>query len=244
MTAAPVIAHIDHKSTQTPVVHRLGDVASAAPILSLPNFYGAHGYDPTLPNMSAIFMAAGPDIRRGSLTRVNNIDVAPTAARLLGVKLSILVEGHPLPIRIPRRVKSSLIAELVALLPTVDQETARRLERALERLTRSLAATLWADDAHLTWRGARVFLEERHAADELLKIASPSPVVLDVLGGIVSIDEELAAIALDEAAAFGGDDFLIFFARAWAMPNAAAAAAAGHYRQAIDYYAQAWAFAR
>jgi hypothetical protein len=69
-------------------------------------------------------------------------------------------------------------------------------------------------------------------------------VVLDVLGGIVSLDEELAAIALDEAAALGGDDFLIFLARAWAMPNAAAAAATGHYRQAIDYYAQAWAFAR
>ena len=31
------------------------------------NFYGAHGYDPLLPNMSAIFIAAGPDIRPGSL---------------------------------------------------------------------------------------------------------------------------------------------------------------------------------
>ena len=30
-----------------PVVQRLGDPPVAAPLLSLPNFYGAHGYDPT-----------------------------------------------------------------------------------------------------------------------------------------------------------------------------------------------------
>lgn len=93
--------------TQNPAVLRLGDPASASPILSLPNFYGAHGYDPTLPNLSAIFMAAGPDIRRGTLTLVNSIDVAPTAARLPGVKLSTLVDGHALPVRIPRQVLTS-----------------------------------------------------------------------------------------------------------------------------------------
>ena len=73
--------------TQSPVVQRLGDAPATSPTLSLPNFYGAHGYDPLLPNMSAIFIAAGPDIRPGSLTRVRNIDIAPTIGRLLGVKL-------------------------------------------------------------------------------------------------------------------------------------------------------------
>jgi hypothetical protein len=70
--------------TQTPIVQRQGDPATGTPILSLPNFYGAHGYDPRLRNMSAIFFAAGPDIRHGSLTHVHNIDVAPTVARILG----------------------------------------------------------------------------------------------------------------------------------------------------------------
>ena len=44
---------------QTPVVQRLGDAQAATPFLSVPNFYGAHGYDPRLPDMSAIFFAAG-----------------------------------------------------------------------------------------------------------------------------------------------------------------------------------------
>ena len=62
---------------------------------SVPNFYGAHGYDPQLRNMSAIFFAAGPDIRSGSLTHVHNIDVAPTVAQILGVKL-FTVQGRAL----------------------------------------------------------------------------------------------------------------------------------------------------
>ena len=35
--------------TQNPVVQRLGDASSNSPFFSVPNFYGAHGYDPTLP---------------------------------------------------------------------------------------------------------------------------------------------------------------------------------------------------
>jgi hypothetical protein len=61
--------------------------------------YGAHGYDPLLPNMSAIFFAAGPDIRHGTIASVRNVDVAPTVARLLGVEPSSLVEGRALPLR-------------------------------------------------------------------------------------------------------------------------------------------------
>lgn len=85
--------------TQSPVVRRQGDPATGTPVLSLPNFYGAHGYDPLLPNMSAIFFAAGPDIRRGTLPLARNVDVAPTVAKLLGVEPSPLVEGRALPIR-------------------------------------------------------------------------------------------------------------------------------------------------
>ena len=75
----------------------MGDAASAAPVLSVPNFYGAHGYDPQLPEMSAIFFAAGPDVRPGVLDSVRNIDIAPTIEKLLGVPRPDTVEGHPLP---------------------------------------------------------------------------------------------------------------------------------------------------
>lgn len=82
--------------TQTPVVQRLGDAASTNPILSVPNFYGAHGYDPKLPEMSAIFYAAGPDIGRGTLNQVRNIDVAPTISQILGVQPAPTVQGRSL----------------------------------------------------------------------------------------------------------------------------------------------------
>lgn len=80
--------------TQSPVVQRFGDPAATAPVLSVPNFYGAHGYDPNIDHMSAIFVAAGPDIGRGSLRLVHNIDIAPTIARILGVKPDPTVEGR------------------------------------------------------------------------------------------------------------------------------------------------------
>ncbi|HCF30105.1 MAG TPA: phosphodiesterase, partial [Cyanobacteria bacterium UBA11049] len=79
--------------TQNPVVQRLGDASSNSPFFSVPNFYGAHGYDPTLPEMSAIFYAAGPDIGRGTISQVRNIDIAPTILQLLGVDAAETVEG-------------------------------------------------------------------------------------------------------------------------------------------------------
>ena len=82
--------------TQNPVVQRLGDAVATAPVLSVPNFYGAHGYDPELKDMSAIMFAAGPDVRSGSAEVVHNIDVAPTIARILGVKPDRTVQGKAL----------------------------------------------------------------------------------------------------------------------------------------------------
>ncbi|MDU0956064.1 MAG: alkaline phosphatase family protein, partial [Bradyrhizobium sp.] len=74
---------------QSPGVARLGDAAfnATTTVLSMPNFYGAHGHDPLLSEMSATFIAAGPDIREGAtIRRMRNIDVAPTIMRILGVK--------------------------------------------------------------------------------------------------------------------------------------------------------------
>ena len=74
---------------QSPGVARLGDApfSAATTALSMPNFYGAHGHDPELPEMSATFIAAGPQIREHTtVRRMHNIDVAPTIEVLLGVK--------------------------------------------------------------------------------------------------------------------------------------------------------------
>lgn len=48
-------------------------------------FFGQHGYDPQLPEMKAIFYAAGPDFKRKNLENINNVDVAPTVAEILGI---------------------------------------------------------------------------------------------------------------------------------------------------------------
>ena len=49
-------------------------------------FFGQHGHDPRLPEMKAIFYAAGPDFKRRTLKDVDNVDVAPTIAELLDIK--------------------------------------------------------------------------------------------------------------------------------------------------------------
>jgi predicted AlkP superfamily pyrophosphatase or phosphodiesterase len=55
-----------------------------APATSL----GAHGYISTDPDLRALFIASGRGIKRGmTLDVVDNLDVAPTAARLLGLDL-------------------------------------------------------------------------------------------------------------------------------------------------------------
>lgn len=56
---------------------------------------GAHGYDAThMPEMKAIFFAAGPDIRRGTkLPPFENINVYPLIAKILGLDISHLKTG-------------------------------------------------------------------------------------------------------------------------------------------------------
>jgi predicted AlkP superfamily pyrophosphatase or phosphodiesterase len=57
---------------------------------------GTHGYLNTDPQMQAIFMAWGSDIKPGvRLGTISNLDVAPTIAALLGIKLT-KATGHPL----------------------------------------------------------------------------------------------------------------------------------------------------
>lgn len=60
-------------------------------------FAATHGYDPERPEMLASLLAYGPAIAPGKLDRARLIDVAPTAARWLGLKLD-KAEGTPLPV--------------------------------------------------------------------------------------------------------------------------------------------------
>jgi len=58
---------------------------------------GTHGYINTDPRMQAIFIARGAGIPRGvRLSNISNLDVAPTIAALLGVRMEH-VSGHAIP---------------------------------------------------------------------------------------------------------------------------------------------------
>ena len=86
-------------ATQNPVVRRQGDSASAGtPVLSVPNFYDAHGYDPTIKHMSSVFFAAGPEIGNGVMPEVHNVDIVPILARFFNIPYFEGVDGFPLPL--------------------------------------------------------------------------------------------------------------------------------------------------
>ena len=56
---------------------------------------GAHGYVNTDPELDAIFIASGSGIRPGvTLDRVRNVDVAPTIAALLGLRMPADIQGR------------------------------------------------------------------------------------------------------------------------------------------------------
>src|SRR5262249_16941408 len=54
---------------QSPGVARQGDTAfnASTTVFSTPNFYGAHGHDPIIDEMSATFIAKGPAFRNNKM---------------------------------------------------------------------------------------------------------------------------------------------------------------------------------
>ncbi len=87
----------------TPVAHAQGATVlnPGSVVFSVPNFYGASGYDPNLADLSAVFLAAGPDVGHGVLAQVHNIDVAPTIEKLLGVTPAATVQGTAITLTTP-----------------------------------------------------------------------------------------------------------------------------------------------
>jgi predicted AlkP superfamily pyrophosphatase or phosphodiesterase len=71
--------------------HPTPEAAAAAPV-----YLAAHGHAPSLEQLHAAFLMAGPGVREGTrLGEVSMLDLAPTAAALLGLTLPA-AEGRPL----------------------------------------------------------------------------------------------------------------------------------------------------
>src|SRR5262249_57472582 len=60
---AVLTAGYNFDGIQSPIVRRLGDPSTGPALFSVPSLYGTHGYDPLLPNLSAIFFPLSPPIR-------------------------------------------------------------------------------------------------------------------------------------------------------------------------------------
>jgi predicted AlkP superfamily pyrophosphatase or phosphodiesterase len=74
-----------------------GDTAAGdLPFKAKPERKGSHGHDPSIPHLHAVFVAWGQDIKPGTkLGEIQNTDVAPTIAKLLGFKIPN-ADGKPL----------------------------------------------------------------------------------------------------------------------------------------------------
>ncbi|MCW5893355.1 MAG: bifunctional metallophosphatase/5'-nucleotidase [bacterium] len=127
------------------------------------------------------------------------------------------------------------VTSLEALLPGADKSTAKRLSRAILRLSRATAADRWLDPSHPADR--RVFDEVKQAVRSLTRIKNPSPEVLAAIDRLWKLARTLAETAIEDAA--GGTPKLLAVA-AKAMARAAAAVDAGKLDKAIRQYGLAW----
>ena len=223
---------------QTPVVIRKDDPVVGNPVLSVANFYGAHGYDPNISNMSAIFFAAGPDIGRGTLRQIQTVDVAPTILKLLGVEAPSTVDGKALAVRLPKNLLTGLRDQVNALV-VGDPDNQRRYNNAIDALNRAINSNAWTDGSHLRNNGDMVFAAVADAARELLRIENPSPSVTAIVAALADMTRELARIAIDQAVVANVNERQVAAAQQ-KIQEGDASIASGDFVSAIDSFKHAW----
>jgi len=138
------------------------------------------------------------------------------------------------------QTKEAIREALVTELLSGDKDTEKRIDKAIERIDKSLRPDRWISDDRLDPKqGKKVFDEERKAVHELMKIDDPSPVVTDAILGLTGIDEQLALLAVADATAAGGDIRHLQHAQR-ELDRAAAHLGKGEYDKAISHYRNAW----
>jgi arylsulfatase A-like enzyme len=188
--------------------------------------------------MSAIFFAAGPDIGRGTLRRIQTVDVAPTILKLLGVEAPSTVDGKALAVRLPKNLLTGLRDQLNALVGG-DPETRRRYRNALDALNRAIDSNAWLDGSHLRNNGDMVFASVATAASELLQIDNPPPSVTAIVAALADTARELAQIAIDQAIVANVNAQQIEAAQQM-IQQGDASIASGDFVSAIQSFKHAW----
>ena len=110
-------------------------------------------------------------------------------------------------------------------------------------ITTSLENQLCFDEAHLSRTGHRACTEDERAVQTLLEVQAHVTGVAAVVDGLVTVDGELAEIALDEAIAAGGKAREL--ARAHEeITHAHTNLGQNNIVQAIEHYSKAWKHAQ
>lgn len=158
----------------------------------------------------------------------------------------------------PQFVKQVVIDDLGSLLYTGDDKTDHRIEKAIERVEKSLDPEYWETDSTLTKKGKKVFYEEKKAVYELMKVVKDggeyAGEAQEAIDALVAADATLAQVAIDQAVAqaevLGCDEgsdsevckkALKEIAKAQEeMAKAQAELDKGKPDKAIDHYKKAW----
>ena len=219
---------------QTPVVIRKDDPVVTTPILSVPNFYGVHGHDPNITDMSAIFFAAGPDIGRGTLRQIQTVDVAPTILKLFGVEAPSTVDGKALAVRLPKNLLTGLRDQLISL-----GGGDPHLRNAIDALNRAINSNAWLDGSHLRNNGSMVFAAVADAARQLLQIHNPPAELTAIVAALADTARELAQIAIDQAVVANVNPERIAAAQQM-IQQGDASVASSDFVSAIQSFTHAW----
>ena len=132
-------------------------------------------------------------------------------------------------------VKSSVLADLQALLLTLQKPASDKVKSAIEHLQKSLNPKYWVDGLHLTKDGKPVFDEEKRAVHSLEEVV-PRSLVLSAINSLVADDRALATIAISESTKSAND-----IAKANnEIAKGDADRANGKYEEAIGHYKNAW----
>jgi len=152
-------------------------------------------FSPTNPGRFGVSFTLRPNEIQdlNNLVRVTSDTPDPNISNNQAEVSTAVVTGEPM------HTKQVVRADLVALLPTGDEKTDDRIEKAIEHINKSLDPDLWETGSTLTEKGKKVFDEEKKAAEELAKIHKPD--VSKQFYSLLDVDQALALLAIEEAMA-------------------------------------------
>lgn len=143
--------------------------------------------------------------------------------------------------------KEDLLAQLNSLVPSGNDTVDKHVNRAIDRIERSLNANYWENGFYLDAKlGHHVFLRDKQAVKELeraiWKGSEDAAELQAIIEALAATDRQLAQIALAQAVANHGDQRYVGKAGD-NLDKAAHELAKGDYYDAIYYYYQAWRYA-